>query len=86
MLPVPSVRLPGGFPFYYHNQAKTIAAISYNRPVTINPDWVVKNLVEAMKQKGDRLKLTPEEQKMVERATSMKLTSDQRKALREKLK
>ena len=56
-------------PYYYFLGRKLMASISYNRPVTINPDWGVKDLLEAMKQKRDRLKLTPE----------------QRKALREKL-
>lgn len=62
-----------------------MATISYNRPVTINPDWGVKNLIAAMKQKGDRLALTPEEQEMVDKAMNKKLTPEQRKALREKL-
>ena len=31
-----------------------MATISYNRPVTINPDWGVRNLLEAMK-KGDKV-------------------------------
>lgn len=61
-----------------------MAIISYNRPVTINPDWGVKNLLEAMK-KGDQLKLTPEEKRMVAEANKRKLTPEQRKALREKL-
>lgn len=61
-----------------------MATISYNRPVTINPDWGVKNLLEAMK-KGDQLKLTPEEKRMVAEAGKRKLTPEQRKALREKL-
>ena len=54
-----------------------MATISYNRPVTINPDWGVKNLVAAMKKKGDRLRLTPEEQKMVEKAMNAELTPEQ---------
>lgn len=62
-----------------------MATISYNRPVTINPDWGVKNLIAAMKQKGDRLALTPEEQEMVDKVMNKKLTPEQRKALREKL-
>lgn len=61
-----------------------MAIISYNRPVTINPDWGVKNLLKAMK-KGDQLKLTPEEKRMVAEASKRKLTPEQRKALREKL-
>ena len=43
-----------------------MAIISYKRPVTINPDWGVKNLVEAMKQNQDRLKLSPAEKKLIE--------------------
>lgn len=61
-----------------------MAIISYNRPVTINPDWGVRNLLEAMK-KGDQLKLSPEEKRMVAEASKRKLTPEQRKALREKL-
>lgn len=58
--------------------------ISYNRPVTINPDWGVKNLIAAMKQKGDRLALTPEEQEMVDKAMNTKLTPEQIKKAKEK--
>lgn len=61
-----------------------MATISYNRPVTINPDWGVKNLLEKMKE-GDQLKMTPEERRMVDEARRRKLTPEQRKALREKL-
>lgn len=62
-----------------------MAMVSYNRPVTINPEWGVKNLINAMRQEGDRLKLSPEEQKMVDRISSAKLTPEQRNALRKKL-
>ena len=61
-----------------------MATISYNRPVTINPDWRVKNLVAAMKKKGDRLRLTPEEQKMVEKAMNAELTPEQIRRAKEK--
>ncbi len=61
-----------------------MATISYNRPVTINPDWGVKNLLEAMK-KGDQLKnLTKEDFERHERLTRP-LSQEERKALREKL-
>lgn len=58
--------------------------IPYNRPVTINPDWGVKNLIAAMKQKGDRLALTPEEQEMVDKAMNTKLTPEQIRRAKEK--
>ena len=58
--------------------------ISYNRPVTINPDWGVKNLIAAMKQKGDRLAMTPEEQEMVDKAMNKKLTPEQIRRAKEK--
>ena len=60
-----------------------MATISYNRPVTINPDWGVKNLLEAMK-KSDQLKLTPQEQEMVDKAMNTKLTPEQIKRAKEK--
>ena len=61
-----------------------MATISYNRPVTINPDWGVKNLVEAMKQNQDRLKLTSAEKKLIEEATNRKLTQEQIRKAKEK--
>ena len=61
-----------------------MAIISYKRPVTINPDWGVKNLVEAMKQNQDRLKLSSAEKKLIEEATNRKLTQEQIRKAKEK--
>ena len=61
-----------------------MAIISYKRPVTINPDWGVKNLVEAMKQNQDRLKLSPAEKKLIKEATNRKLTQEQIRKAKEK--
>ena len=61
-----------------------MAIISYKRPVNINPDWGVKNLVEAMKQNQDRLKLSPAEKKLIEEATNRKLTQEQIRKAKEK--
>ena len=61
-----------------------MAIISYNRPVTINPDWGVQNLLKAMKEKGNKLKLTPEEQEMVDRAMKIEITPDQVRRIKEK--
>lgn len=60
-----------------------MATISYNRPVTINPDWGVRNLLEKMKE-GDQLKLTPEEKRMVAEASKRKLTPEQIRRAKEK--
>lgn len=60
-----------------------MATISYNRPVTINPDWGVKNLLEAMK-KGDQLKtLTKEDYERHEHLTRP-LSPEQIKRAKEK--
>ena len=60
-----------------------MATISYNRPVTINPDWGVKNLLEAM-EKGNQLKLSSEEKKLIKEAYSRKITPEQLKMAKEK--
>ena len=61
-----------------------MATISYNRPVTINPDWGVKNLLEKMKE-GDQLKRLTKEDFEISRRLSRPLTAEERKALRDKL-
>lgn len=61
-----------------------MATISYNRPVTINPDWGVKNLLEAM-QKGDQIKnLTKEDLRISNEISSKTLTPEQIKRAKEK--
>lgn len=63
---------------------KTMATISYNRPVTINPDWGVKNLLEKMKE-GDQLKnLTKEDFRISKEISSRTLTPEQIKRAKEK--
>lgn len=61
-----------------------MATISYNRPVTINPDWGVKNLLEAM-EKGDQLKnLTKEDFRISNEISSRTLTPEQIRRAKEK--
>lgn len=61
-----------------------MASISYNRPVTINPDWGVKNLLEAM-EKGDQLKnLTEEDFRISNEISSRTLTPEQIRRAKEK--
>ena len=63
---------------YIYFRRKEMATISYNRPVTINPDWGVKN------QKGNQLKLSSEEKKLIKEASSRKITPEQIKMAKEK--
>lgn len=61
-----------------------MVSISYNRPVTINPDWGVKNLLEAM-EKGDQLKnLTKEDFRISKEISSRTLAPEQIRRAKEK--